>query len=190
MNKDIESYLLSRLSSTYNKYLLPNILCPWGCTKFDLVWQRFLPRTVIGLINDHKVIYLITLAREDFIRFSNDYDCWLFNSKWQIRPSIAVCSEGAFVLTCRDHNIGNDKYMLHPPRQPFHILSSTFPDQLYHTVIKPRTVRSIKACTYSNSFQIHEQRGTFNGIDTYNITSYRQFDFCSKLLSDSESRSI
>ena len=38
--------------------------------------------------------------------------------------------------------------------------------------------------------QMYEQRGTSNGIDTCNLISYHQFDFCSKLLSDSESRSI
>ena len=37
---------------------------------------------------------------------------------------------------------------------------------------------------------MHEQRGSFNGIDTCNITSFRNFSFRSKLLSDCESRSI
>ena len=48
----------------------------------------------------------------------------------------------------------------------------------------------MKACKYSNSFQMHEQRGTFNGIDTCNVTSYGRFDFCSKILNESEGRSI
>ena len=80
--------------------------------------------------------------------------------------------------------------MLHPPRQPFHILPSKQPDQLCHAVIKPRTIKPMKACKYSNSFQMHEQRGTFNGIDTCNVTSYGRFDFCSKILNKSEGRSI
>ena len=37
---------------------------------------------------------------------------------------------------------------------------------------------------------MHEQRGSFNGIDTCNLTSYRNFSFRSKLLSDCESRYI
>ena len=37
---------------------------------------------------------------------------------------------------------------------------------------------------------MHEQRGTFHGIDTCNVTSYRNFNFRSTLLSNAESRSI
>ena len=43
---------------------------------------------------------------------------------------------------------------------------------------------------YSTGYQMHEQRGTFNGIDTCNITSYCNFNFRSELLSDAELRSI
>ena len=188
---DVNSYLLSRLASCCNKYLLPNNLCPWGCTEFnhkcgyvsfDIVWQRYLQKIIIDLISKPSDIHLITSAREDFVRHANDYEYWLLNPSWRVKPSIAICSEGVFVLTCRDHNGGNDKYMLHPPRQPFHILPSKQPDQLCHAVIKPRTIKPMKACKYSNSFQMHEQRGTFNGIDTCNVTSYGRFDFCSKIL--------
>jgi hypothetical protein len=54
---DIASYMLSRLASTCNKHILPNILCPWGCTEFnhccgtigiDLIFQRFLPKAIIA----------------------------------------------------------------------------------------------------------------------------------------------
>ena len=34
-NNDIDSYMLSRLASSCNKYMMPNILCPWGCTEFN-----------------------------------------------------------------------------------------------------------------------------------------------------------
>ena len=37
---------------------------------------------------------------------------------------------------------------------------------------------------------MHEQQGCFNGIDTCNVTNFRQFDFRSKLLRDAESWSI
>ena len=43
---------------------------------------------------------------------------------------------------------------------------------------------------YSNAFQMHEQRGSFNGVDTCNISSYRKFDFVSSLLTKFESVSI
>ena len=80
--------------------------------------------------------------------------------------------------------------MIHPPRQPHHVLPPEFPDQLSHAIMKPRTIKPMKSCAYSNSFQMHEQRGSFNGIDTCNLASFGNFDYCSKLLHDSESRSI
>ena len=93
-------------------------------------------------------------------------------------------------MTCNDHNNGTKKLMIHPPRQPHHILSPYHPDQLCHAVIKPRTVKPMKSASYSNSFQMHEQRGSFNGIDTCNLTTFRRFDFCSRLTSDAQARSI
>ena len=37
---------------------------------------------------------------------------------------------------------------------------------------------------------MHEQRGSFNGIDTCNVSTYRKFDFRSTLLSEYEARAI
>ena len=37
---------------------------------------------------------------------------------------------------------------------------------------------------------MHEQRGSFQGIDTCDITDFGKFSFCSLLLDESESRSI
>ena len=48
----------------------------------------------------------------------------------------------------------------------------------------------MKAQKYSNTFQIHEQRGNFNGIDTYSITQFRNFKITYFLLQENESRSI
>ena len=200
--EDIKSYMLSRLASSCNKYMMPNILCPWGCTEFNhkcgyipfqLVWQRFLPKCIIDLINkgDNEKVKFVQSARDDYIRFKNNYECWLLNPKWRIKPSLIIDPEkGVLVLTCRHHNSGTTKLMLHVPRQPHHILPSRESDQLCHGVIKSRTIQPLKASTYSISYQMHEQRGTFNGIDTCNITNYGRFDFCSKITHDNECRSI
>jgi hypothetical protein len=197
---DISSFMLSRLASSCNKHILPNILCPWGCTEFnhrcgyigmDLIFQRFLPKSIIELMNESKNMINVISARDDYIRFDDDYDKWLLNPDWEVRPSISfVPGKGPVVLTCRDHMNGTKKLMIHPPRQPSHILPSSQPDQLCHAVVKPRIIRPMKSCAYSNSYQMHEQRGTFNGIDTCSVASYGRFDFCSKLLNDSECRSI
>ena len=33
-NNDVDSFLLSRLAKTCDNHLMPNILCPWGCTEY------------------------------------------------------------------------------------------------------------------------------------------------------------
>ena len=201
-NCNINSMLLSNLASTCNQYLMPCVLCPWGCTTFlhkcghiqlDLVIQRYMPKCLITLINKHMYVANIQSARDDYVRFDADdsYDCWLLNPQWTIKPCICIHQDhGAVIMTCKDHNNGTKKLMIHPPRQPHHILSPYHPDQLCHAVIKPRTVKPMKSAQYSNSFQMHEQRGSFNGIDTCNLTTFRKFDFCSRLTSDAEARSI
>ena len=79
---------------------------------------------------------------------------------------------------------------VHPLRQPKHILPCKYSDQICHAVIKPRTVTQKKAQIYSNAFQMQEQRGNFNGIDTCSVTQNRNFNLLSYLLEEYESRSI
>ena len=48
----------------------------------------------------------------------------------------------------------------------------------------------MEGSNYSNTIQMYEQCGTFNGIHTCSVTNYGNFDFCSKLLDKNEGRSI
>ena len=80
--------------------------------------------------------------------------------------------------------------MIHPCQQPFHNLSTEISDQLCHTVIKTKTIKPLKAAQSSNTFSMYEQRGTFNGIDACSVTTFRKFDFTSKLSCEAEARSI
>ena len=82
------------------------------------------------MISKPEEIYSTTSSRDDYVRFSKDYEYWLFNPQWQIKPSVAMCSEGVYILTCRDHDKGTKKNMIHLPRQPLHILPAQFSDQL------------------------------------------------------------
>ena len=56
--------------------------------------------------------------------------------------------------------------------------------------MKPRTIIPMKACTVSNIYQIHEQRGSHLGSYTCGLIKFGNFGFCSPLLDESESRSI
>ena len=80
--------------------------------------------------------------------------------------------------------------MVHSFPQQFHIINDKKPYQLCHAVIKNSTTKPTKRPTHSNSLRMHEQRDTFNGIDTCSVRDIVTFDFTSKLTSYSESRSI
>lgn len=106
-------------------------------------------------------------------------------------PSIAFIKDhGPVILTCSDHAGGSKKMMIHPARLPNHILPAKHPDQLSYAVIQSRTIKPMRNTQYSTQYQMHEQKGTFNGIDTFGLTNFRRFDFTSKLLAESEARAI
>ena len=199
-NQLISSNSLPKISLACNKYMIPCILCPWGCSEFnfhsgflplDIIFQRYLMKVNIDLIEDVSQMKYARYARDDYLRFSGNYEEWLFNPLWKVTPSISfVEGKGMKFMTCKDHNNGSISLFLHPPRQPNHILPCKYSDQICHAVIKPRTISQMKAQKYSNNFQMHKQRGNFNGIDTCSITQFRNFKIISYLLQENESRSI
>ena len=97
---------------------------------------------------------------------------------------------GPVVLTCKHHHKGNNKMMIHTPRLPGHILPSKYSDQLAHAVIHCRTVRPMRKTKYSTQFELFEQKGTFNGVDTFGLTDFKNMEISSDLLAHYESLSI
>ena len=82
------------------------------------------------------------------------------------------------------------KKYVHVPGTPTTTLPAASSDQLCHAVIKTRTIKPMKASKCSNTYQMHEQRGSFQGIDTCNVTSIGNFAHNSHLLRRSELLSI
>ena len=93
-------------------------------------------------------------------------------------------------MVCKEHNGGLTKAYVHLLRQPNHILPCKYSDQICPAVIKPHTTTQVKSNYNSNTYQMKEQRGSFNGIDTCNITQYLNFKLLSYLLEENESRSL
>lgn len=180
---------------------MPTLLCPWGYSgyihdcghiKFDVIVQRYLPKCDINMISKGNERQQMVSSRDDYLRSElNNYDCHLTKKDWKVLPRIAfVEGHGPMFLSCLKHNGGCKHNYIHPMRVLDHILPSRHDDQLCHAVLKPRTVKLLIAGAYSNSYQTQEQRGSFNGIDTCNITNFGDFSYCSKLMDESESRAI
>jgi hypothetical protein len=200
--KDIDSFSLSRLRDTCDEHLMPILLCPWGCSGYlhkcghlslDIMFQRYLPKCYIAkFFSDFdKEFPKLTSARDDFIRMDMDYENWLFNPAWKVMPSVAfVDNKGPVFLSCLDHKNGSEKMMIHTCRLPNHILPAKYPDQIGWAVIESRMIKPLKVTQFGNQYQMHEQKGTFNGIDTFSLTDFTRLDFTSKLLGEYEARAI
>lgn len=93
-------------------------------------------------------------------------------------------------MTCSEHNEGSRNSYIHPPRIPSHIIPSEKGDQICRDVIKPRLIKPMKTMQYNNTYQMHEQRGSFQGIDICDVTNFGYFIHCYVLLDESESRAI
>ena len=192
----IASKQLSQLANICNKLLIPTVLCPWGCSKFlhhvgtinlDAVFQRYLCKCY--LLDDSKAMTKIEPTRDDFIRESkSDNYKWLENTAWRILPTIVMKDGTPMVLTCKDHRDGFSHFHLHCPRTPTNI-SSHLSNQLCHTVVKPRAVKTIKIGYNSTSYQMVEQRTSWKGPDSINVSSCGRMNHNSVLLREAEARS-
>ena len=101
----LESQKLPDIAQACNKYMIPNVLCPWGCNEFifrsgflsiDIVYQRFLRNVSLNMMNDVDTMKYVAYCRDDYIRFNNDYKCLLLNKSWKVMP----------IVTCKDHYSG------------------------------------------------------------------------------------
>lgn len=196
-NEAIEVQQLCRIANVCDKYLLPTVLCPWGCSEFlhmsgklDLVSliQRFIQKCIVSEPDVEK-IELVDSARDDYIRDSIDeYDEWLHNDSWKVRPTIVFSDGTPVILSCKDHNGGSKLHHIHCCRWRTN-LAAPLPDQLCHAVIKPRTVKNMKVKYNSIGYQMVEQRSSWKGPDTINVSSVGRTDHNSVLLHEAEARS-
>ena len=201
MKDDLVSLILGLIMKETNKFLFPDVLCPWGESEylhqcgyvdFDGIIQPFIPTIFLKMMGSHKTVMpLICSARDEFIRDPNEYHTLLLNPNWRIVSTIVFsANKGPVVCTSRLMNGGCKKDFLHLSRQPDHVLPCTISNQLCHSVIRPIMIKPMKSHQYSNSYQMHEQKGSFQGIDTCDVTDFGNFSFTYILLDQAESWSI
>ena len=196
-NEKIKSQRLSSIIDVCNKFTIPNVLCPWGCSEFlfktgymklELIYQRFFPKCKL-VETDANELATIDPARDDFIRDKfEDYDLWLYNPNWRILPSTSFKDGHPQIMTCHDHNNGCNLHYLHCCRWRNN-LPSPMADQLCHAVVKPRTVKNVRAGYSSIGYQMVEQRTSFKGPDSINVTNVGRTDHNSILIHQAEARS-
>ena len=190
------------LVDTFDEFLKPLILCPWGCTEyyhqcghiaFDVILEQHFLHIDFPLLSPKVTMLKAQTARLDFIRdCKEDYECLLMNPLWRPIPSIVWLPKlGPVFTTCRNHDKGTDKKYFHLPRFPeYAAIPAAMPDQLCHAVLKPRTLRHMKRSIFNTSYETVEMRGVYGGIDTCNITEFGNFNFTSHLTDRNECLTI
>ncbi len=90
--------------------LIPDVLCPWGCTEFcfqakhfhlGLIIQHLLQKVVLKFPRSkwYEKLYLVESSCKDYIREDGDYDHVLLNPKWPVRPCVILKeNEGLIVM--------------------------------------------------------------------------------------------
>ena len=187
---------LGDLMHHVNHYLFPTIMCPWGCSEFphkvellpmDLVFFRYLGPGVPMITKGANRTLRLKGARDDYVDVSREV-LLLMNRAWRVMPSIAFDDvNGPSVLVCQNHKGGSNLDYIHVPSHPVTSLPARFSDQLAPAVMQSRVIQPMRAKSYSMSFQMHEMRGSFAGLDTMSLGRYRRFDFRSLLTLETES---
>jgi len=138
--------------------IIPDVLCPWGCSEFLFCTSEFDPSLLIqyhlraAQLNLpsalYKKIHLAETSRLDYLRDLDGGECHdhvLLNEDWPILPTMLVVPGlGPVICTCRHHcNSSKWKRLCpHIPRKPeSNNFSSCRPDQLSHCKLQSRMVK-------------------------------------------------
>ena len=184
--------------------LIPDVLCPWGCTEFcfeaghtnlGILIQHHLRKVVLNFPTAqwYRKMHLVESSRNDYICEEENRDLVLMNPKWPVQPCVVLEEgEGLMAMVCRHHMKHSDtkRLYLHPPRKPNNILSSERSDQLCPCQAQPRTVGNMKASKYNTTMMMTSQQYTFSGADSFYLTSEPQFSSLSVMLMTHEMQSI
>ena len=184
--------------------LIPDVLCPWGCTEFcfeagitnlGILIQHHLQKVVLNFPTAqwYRKMHFVESSCNDYICEEENRDLVLMNPKWPVRPCVVLEEgEGLMAMVCQHHMKHSDtkRLYLHPPRKPNNILSSERSDQLCPCQAQPRTVGNMKASKYNTTMMMTSQQYTFSGADSFYLTSEPQFSSLWVMLMTHETQSI
>ena len=181
------------LEKCLNKYCVPTVRCPWGCTEFIekcgyLSFGLFLYylNPIDFVVQESHFSFdcgsggitrknSLNGLRPDYLSFQ---DCALENSEWKIQPSIIITrNKGPVVCTCSAHRNGSPNYYIHPPSNPLTgNQTSSQTNNLAPAVLIPRTFKNMKINNYNDSYSMVKLDSGYDGMDCCSISTNRRFD--------------
>ena len=161
--KDLQGQTLQR---NYNKFPLPDVVCPWGCWEFVESCQTISLEHFIAKVdadfrdNFHKESQLMGIN-------ASFPEGFILLEKFHIRPAVIVdVDKNILFLTCCKHS-GETKQYLHPPRNPvLNSVSSNKPERLAITQQQLHIVKTGKPKFNSHSSHLIEEKGSYSGISS------------------------
>jgi len=195
------SRLSDRNGEDPKQFLLPDVLCPWGCGEYchraipfdpSLLIQRHLSKVQLNLSpsNGHDKLFLVENSRLDYIRLDNEQvDTVLMNDNWKVLPSVVLSpAKGLCILYCRHHASRSSQRRLytHTPKKVGNMLSSTRPDCLSHCVVRPRSVSTVRARAYNTTMTANIFTCGYAGCDSANVCLEGKFNIPSLTLFNHE----
>ena len=100
---------------------------------------------------------------------------WLHNPDWKVLPTISFVDGCPRVSTCKYHdgecNLIHIYYCIWRTNIP-----SPVSDQVFHVVVKPRTVKHMKVGYNSTGYKKVKQRISWKVPDTVNVSSVGNTD--------------
>ena len=96
-NEGIKSQKISYIADVYNQFLLPNFLCPWGCSEFihkvgyvdlDTGIQQFIQKCNLCIVDVSKLFKIRHMCDDYLQEYNNEYDMWLQNPDCKLSPTI------------------------------------------------------------------------------------------------------
>jgi len=187
LERGIASMRASDMQRVCNDHLLPLVRCPWGCSEyfhkcgllsFDLVVRKIFGPSVKPVFGSEKYVRDGESMMEGTIPDYADVrgiPRLLGNEAWKVSPSVAFIDGIPRVLSCRNHGDGSGGKCFYPPRNPHGVLPSCMADQIAPAVVRPRNVKQFKPHAYSDTYQMSEMQGQFAGVDTFHLTTTRDF---------------
>ena len=112
---------------------------------------------------------------------------WLHNPDWKLLPTISFVDGYPRVLTCKYYDGGCDLIQIHCCIWRNNI-PSPISDKFCHAVVKTRNVKHMKVGYNSTGYQMLEQRSSWKGPDTINVSSVGKTGHGSILIQESEAR--
>ena len=110
---------------------------------------------------------------------------WLHNPDWKVLPTISFVDGNPRVLSYKYYDGGCNLKQIHccrwRPNIPSHVSG-----QFFHAVVKPWTVTHMKVGYNSTWYQMLEQRSSWKGPYTINLSSFGKTDNSSILIWEAE----